>query len=156
MSGELIRRFVRRAVVLGATIAVLAVAIGTVKVAADWRAAAAPLDVAPVGMDTIDAQMVAETDRAGVLSDQIDEVASQVAALGAALLEATDHVNGDTRTAESLKQALADAQAKLEALQGQLAAAQSRLVALNQAAARQAAANAAGTTSGGRGGHDDD
>jgi septal ring factor EnvC (AmiA/AmiB activator) len=159
MSGELIGRLARRAIVLGATVAVLALAVGTVKVAADWRAAAAPLDVAPVGMDTINAQLVAETDRAGALSGQIDTVAGQVATLGAALLEATDHVSGDSQTAEGLKQELADARTKLEALQAQLTAAQSRLAALNQAAARQAAANSAPRVTSpvaGGGGHDDD
>jgi len=54
----------------------------------------------------------------------------------------------------------AGAKKKLDALQAQLKAAQDRLAALNRAAARQAAANAAsrgtGTTSGGGGEPDDD
>jgi septal ring factor EnvC (AmiA/AmiB activator) len=159
MSGELIRHLARRAIVLGATLAVLALAVGTIKVATDWRAAAAPLDVAPVGMDTINARLAAETDRAGVLSDQIDSVATQVATLGAALTQATDHVSGDTQTAETLRQELADAKAKLSTLQTQLTAAQDRLAALNKAAARQAAANAAPAAAApatGGGEHDDD
>ncbi len=161
MSGDLLRRLLRRAVVLTATIAVIGIAVGTVKVAADWRAASAPLDVAPVAMDTINAQLVAETDRAGVLSDQVGSAADQIATLKAALLEAGDHINTDAQTAAQLKEQLAVATSKLETLQGQLKAAQSRLAELNKAAARQAAANAAAPAAapaGGSGGgeHDDD
>ena len=143
MSGDLMRRLLRRAVVLTATFAVIGIAVGTVKVAADWRAASAPLDVAPVGMDTINAQLVAETDRAGVLSDQVGSAADQIATLKAALLEASDHISSDAQTAAQLREQLAAATSKLDTLQGQLKAAQTRLAELNKAAARQAAANAA-------------
>jgi hypothetical protein len=61
MSGELVNHLVRRAVVLGASIAVIAVAVGTVRVAADWRAAEAPLDVAP-SRSTRSSADLAETD----------------------------------------------------------------------------------------------
>jgi septal ring factor EnvC (AmiA/AmiB activator) len=89
---------------------------------------------------------VAETERTGILSDDIGSVASQVATLQSALLEAGDHVSGDTQTAEDLKAQLAEAKTRLETLQAQLKAAQSRLAALNQAAARQASANSSGAT----------
>ena len=160
MSGDLLRRLLRRAVVLAATIAVIGIAIGTVKVAADWRAESAPLDVAPVAMDTINAQLVAETDRAGLLSDQVGSAADQIASLKAALTEAGDHITTDAQTAATLRDQLAAATSKLQTLQGQLKAAQTRLAELNKAAARQAAANAApapATSGGSRGGeHDDD
>jgi chromosome segregation ATPase len=147
MTGEL-RRIARRVIVLGATVAVLGIAVGTVKVAADWRAADAPLDVAPMSMEAIDAQLAAESERSSMLSDDIGSVSSQVASLQAALLEAGDHMAGDTQTAENLQAQLKAAKAKLETLQAQLKAAQSRLAALNRAAARQAAANSGGSTSG--------
>jgi len=160
MSRETLSRLVRRAIVLGATVAVIAVAAGTVKVAADWRAASAPLDVAPVGMESVNLQLVSETDRAGALSEQIGSVAGDIATLQGALLEANQHIAGDAQGAETLKKDLAAAKKKLDALQAQLMAAQDRLAALNRAAARQAAANAAskstGTTSGGGGEPDDD
>lgn len=143
MSRETLGRLVRRALVLGMTLAVIGVGFVTVQVAADWRAAAAPLDAAPVGMDTINAQLVSETQRTSDLSGQIGSVAGQVATLEAALVEANQHVSGDADSAATLKQQLADARTKLDALQAQLRAAQDRLAALNQAAARQAALNAA-------------
>lgn len=163
MSGDLIRRLLRRAAVLGATVAVIAAAAGTVKVAADWRAAAAPLDTAPAGMDSISAEFVSETDRTSVLTGQVDDVASQLTDLQAAVEQANGQVGGDAKTADQLRTDLAAAKAKLATLQGQLKAAQARLAALNRAAARQAALNASkpAATSGGysddhEGEHDDD
>lgn len=158
MSGDLVKRLFRRAVVLGATLAVIGVGVATVKVAADWRAAAAPLDTAPSGMSTINAQFVAETNRAGGLKDQANAVAGQIADLQAAVAQAGEHVAGDTQSAASLKADLEAAKQKLATLQAQLKAAQDRLAALNKAAARQAAANAAPGTapSGGGEPHDDD
>ena len=156
MSGDLIHRLARRAFVLGATVAVVGMAMGTVKMAADWRAADAPLDVAPVGLDTINAQLVSEQDRTGVLTEEIGSVAGQIADLQAALAAANGQVAGDTKSAESLQAALAAAQHKLDALRGQLKAAQDRLAALNRAAARQAAVNQPAKSSGGEDRDDDD
>ncbi len=156
MSGDLIHRLARRAFVLGATVAVVGMAMGTVKVAADWRAADAPLDVAPVGLDTINAQLVSEQDRTGVLTEEIGSVAGQIADLQAALSAANGQVAGDAKSAESLQAALAAAQHKLDALRGQLKAAQDRLAALNRAAARQAAVNQSAKSSGGEDRDDDD
>jgi chromosome segregation ATPase len=143
MSHEFLSRLVRKAVVLGATLAVMGLAVGTVKVAADWRAAAAPLDAAPVGMETLSAQLVSENDRASWLSEQMGSVAGQVATLQSAVLDANSHVSSDSQSADALKQSLAATKAKLDTLKGQLAAAQARLAQLNAAAARQATLNAA-------------
>ncbi len=161
MSREFLNRLVRRALVLGATLAIIGVGVGTVKVAADWRAASAPLDTAPAGMSTINAQLVSETDRAGALTEQVTTVAGQIEDLRGAVAQAGDHVTGDTRSAEKLKADLEAAKQKLSTLQGQLKAAQDRLAALNRAAARQAAANAAAGSvvsapAGGGGEHGDD
>jgi septal ring factor EnvC (AmiA/AmiB activator) len=158
MSRELVNRMLRRGLVLGASIAVIVAAAGTVKVAADWRAADAPLDVAPVGVETINARLVSETDRAGVLAEEIDTVAAQIDDLRSAVASADQQVTDDTEGAQALQAELAAAAKKLETLQGQLKAANERLSALNRAAARQAAANAAArsSSSGSGGGRDDD
>jgi septal ring factor EnvC (AmiA/AmiB activator) len=152
MSRELIHRLLRRGVVLGATVAVIGVAMGTVKVAADWRAADAPLDAAPVGVETINAQLVAETDRASVLAEEIDAVASEIAGLRAAVVTADAQVTDDAAGAEALQARLDAAGKKLRTLQDQLRTARDRLGALNRAAQRQAAANSAprSTSSGSR------
>jgi len=143
MSGELIQRVIRRVIVLGLTVAVIGVGVATVQVAAQWRADAAPIDTAPVGMDTIAGDASSEMDRTTQLSNQLDGVASQLADLGAAVSAANDSIAGDADHAKALQQQLSDTKARLAALQQQLKTAQKRLDALNAAAARQAAINAA-------------
>jgi len=153
MNRDLVIRWVRRAVVLAATAAVLSVGIMTVQVAADWRAASAPLDVAPVGMSTISKDVAAETDRTTTLSGQVDDVAAQISDLQGALVTANGAMSGQADSATVLQGQLDTAKTKLTTLQKQLKAAQARLTALNKAAARQAAINRAAsarsTSSGG-------
>jgi chromosome segregation ATPase len=148
----------RRAVVLTMTIGVLAIGVATVQTAAQWRAASAPLDTAPVSMEVIEADAAAEAERAAILTGQIDEVSTQVTDLAAALVAASDSVAGDTASAEVLRERLDATKQKLERLQDQLGSARKRLAALNAAAERQAALNraaraaAAGAPGGGGGG----
>ena len=78
MSRATFNRLVRRAVVLAATVAVIGIAVGTVQVAATWRAEAAPLDTAPVSMSAVSTDMEAEVARTGTLSAQINDVAGQL------------------------------------------------------------------------------
>ena len=151
MSRDLLRRLVRRLAVLGATMAVVAAGALTVQAAAGWRAASAPLDVAPVSASGINADLAAESDRAAALVAQVEAVAGQVDTLKTAVDQASLHVTGDATGAAKVKAAFVAATAQLATLQAQLAAAQNRLAALNAAAAQQAAANAAAgaiTTSG--------
>jgi len=147
MSKQTFMRLARRVLVVAGTVAVIGVAVGTVQVAADWRAASAPLDAAPVGMSTIAADYAAEQTRAGDLANQIDGVAQQISGLQSAVITASGGVTTDTASATGLQKQLAAAKAKLTTLQKQLKGAQSRLQALNSAAARQAAANRASRVS---------
>jgi chromosome segregation ATPase len=164
MSRELLVRVGRRVLVLAATLAVVGIAIGTIQVAAEWRAAAAPLDTAPAGMSTIADDYAAETERSQDLTARMDGVARQISELQVALIAANGSIEGDVDTATGLQAELDAAKAKLTAIQKQLKAAQGRLEQLNRAAARQAALNRAAATqarSGGGGGgggedHDDD
>jgi septal ring factor EnvC (AmiA/AmiB activator) len=143
MSREVLNRVVRRALVLAATGAVIGVAVVTVQVAAAWRAKAAPLDTAPVAMSAINTDMEAEIARTTALSGQINDVAGQLSSLKGAVSTANDAVAGDADSAATLEAQLATTKTTLEKLQSQLKGAQVRLVALNKAAARQAAINAA-------------
>jgi septal ring factor EnvC (AmiA/AmiB activator) len=145
MSGELIQRVARRVIVLGLAVAVIGVGVATVQVAAQWRADAAPIDTAPVSMDSIAGDASYETDRTSQLSSQLDSVASQLADLGAAVSAANDSIAGEAGHARSLQKQLTDTKARLTTLQKQLRSAQKRLDALNAAAARQAAINASAT-----------
>jgi chromosome segregation ATPase len=141
MSKEMLVRVIRRAAVIAGTIAVIGVAVGTVQVAADWRAASAPLDTAPVSMSSIEQDYAIENERAEDLAGQMDGVAKQISTLQSALITANGSIAGDTANAEGLQDQLAVAKTKLTTIQKQLKAAQARLQALNNAAARQAAAN---------------
>ncbi len=141
MSRETLERIVRRVAVIAGTVAVIGVAVGTVQVAADWRAASAPLDAAPVSMSSIEQDYAIETERADDLAAQMDGVAKQISTLQAALITANGSIAGDTASAHDLQDQLAAAKVKLTTIQKQLKGAQERLEALNRAAARQAAAN---------------
>jgi hypothetical protein len=152
MSKERLARLGRRIVVLAATVAVIGVAVGVVQVAAQWRAEAAPLDTAPVGMSEISDDFAIEAERAADLAVQMDGVAGQIAGLQAALITANGSIDDDTQAATELQGQLAAAKVKLTVLEKQLKAAQARLEQLNRAAARQAALNrAAGARSSGSG-----
>lgn len=152
MSREMLVRLGRRAVVLAATIAVIGVGVGVVQVAAQWRADAAPLDTAPVGMTAISDDYAIEAERAAELADQMDGVAGQISGLQATLITANGSIDDDTQAATDLQGQLAVAKTKLTGLEKQLKAAQQRLEQLNRAAARQAALNRAAARSGGGGG----
>ena len=92
------------------------------QVAAEWRAAAAPLDTAPVSMGTIAGDVAAEGDRAATLSGQIDDVAAQISALRAAVAAANGNVSGDAENATALQEQLDTAAKRLRNLQSQLKA----------------------------------
>ena len=143
MSKERLARLGRRIVVLAATFAVIGVVMGVVQVAAQWRAEAAPLDTAPVGMSQISNDFAVEAERAADLANQVDGVAGQISGLQSALITANGSVDDDTQAASKLQGQLAAAKAKLIVLEKQLDAAQARLEQLNRAAARQAALNRA-------------
>jgi hypothetical protein len=141
-------RLARRLAVVAMTLAVIGLAVATVQVAAQWRASAAPLDAAPVGMDTIAADAAAEKDRAALLKGQLGDQAAQIAALRAVVAAADEHVTGDAGSASSLQQKLQTSGQRLRTVQAQLKAAQTRLAQLNAAADRQAALNAAARAAG--------
>jgi septal ring factor EnvC (AmiA/AmiB activator) len=139
-------RLGRRAIVIAATVAVIGVAVGVVQVAAQWRADAAPLDTAPVGMTTISDDYAIETERAADLANQMDGVAGQISGLQSALITANGSIDDDSQAATDLQGQLATATTKLTELQKQLKGAQARLEQLNKAATRQAALNRAAAT----------
>jgi uncharacterized phage infection (PIP) family protein YhgE len=143
MSRQTLVRFARRVLVLGATVAVIGVAAGTVQVAAQWRSDTAPLDTAPVGVTTISDDYTTQTTRAADLAAQMRGVAKQTSDLQAALITASSGVGGQHDGAAQLKDQLAAAKLKLDTIQAQLKGAQDRLTALNKAAAQQAALNRA-------------
>jgi phage baseplate assembly protein gpV len=143
MSSETLVRLGRRVIVLAATVAVIGVGVGVVRVSAQWRTEAAPLDTAPASMTEVSDGYVIETERAADLATQLDGVAGQISVLQAALITANGSVDDDTQAAFELQAQLAAAKVKLTVLEKQLKVAQARLEQLNRAAARQAALNRA-------------
>lgn len=147
ISKETLGRLGRRVAVMVATLAVIGVAAGTVQVAAQWRAEAAPLDTAPTNMTSISDDYAIEMERADDLTAQMHGVAAQISSLQAALITANGSVAGDAESATALQAQLDAASVKLTKTQKQLKLAQARLEALNRAAARQAALNRAAASS---------
>ncbi len=143
MSESLVRRLARKAAVLGITAGVLGAGVVSVQVAADWRAASAPLDATPVSASSINDAMAVEQARAQQLTSELDQVAGQISDISSAVKAANDAVTAQSGDAATVQDQLNAAQSKLAAMQAQLKAAQSRLAQLNAAAARQAALNAA-------------
>jgi septal ring factor EnvC (AmiA/AmiB activator) len=142
MQNEFLSSLFRRAMVLVATGAVIGVSVVTVQTASGWRAAAAPLDTAPVSMNAISTDMEAEAARTTVLTGQVDDVASQLGQLQGALMTANDSISGDADAVGALQKKIDDAKTKYDKLQKQLKTAQTRLSQLNAAASKQAALNA--------------
>jgi septal ring factor EnvC (AmiA/AmiB activator) len=133
--------------VIALTLGVIGIGVGTVRLASEWRAAEAPLDVAPVSMETITAASQAEAGRAAVLAGRVADVAAVVDGLQSAISTANTNTATDSKHASELQDQLARTSARLKDLQSQLKAAQARLAQLNAAAARQAALNAAARAS---------
>jgi hypothetical protein len=132
----------RRAAVLAVTLGVVVIGVATVRVAAAWRAAEAPLDVAPTSMDAILQSSQVEAARAAAIAGQVETMAGQVDRLRIALGAANGNASADTQHAATLERQLERTTAQLHHLQSQLRAGQARLAELNAAAARQAALNA--------------
>ena len=142
MSNVTVKLALRRAAVVALTIAMLGVGLVSVRVAADWRAAEAPLDTVPVSAGSVEDAVQAQDDRAVELEDRIRQLTVELDGLQSAVGAAGEAVEGGTGDAETLQGQLDGARERLRTMQRQLKTAQARLVELRRAAARQAAINA--------------
>ena len=124
----------RRSVIAVSVVASLFVAAFTIRMAASWTAAAAPLDERPPDAAQLLAQLHDEESRASALADQLQGVTAQSDELRAALETAKDKAATDASTAEDLAAKLEQARAKLASLQAQLAATKPAVVTVTQAA----------------------
>ena len=108
---------VRRSTTLVAV--VLAVALGflAIRVAAAWTANAAPLEVAPVSVETLRAQLDAERTHSAQLSSELRRLMAQSAELNAALDAADSQIAKDADHAGKLSKDLALAKKKLRSLE---------------------------------------
>ncbi len=128
-----------RALVIVGVVAALSLGGVSIKLAADWTRAAAPLAVPPVSLAELQAGLATEQARADALQHDLDAIESAAGDLSAALAAAQERVGTDTATADQLRADMAAAQARLAKLQAALAKA--------AAAARAGASTSSGSTS---------
>jgi chromosome segregation ATPase len=134
----------RRGLVTAGVAGSLVLGAVTVRAAAEWTAASAPLTVAPESVDSLKARLAAEHEHSVALQDQIDQMRTDAAGLATALDAAGTRISDDATLAASLKERLAAAQARLKALEQSIA----RANAAARARAAQAAAPTAAPTAG--------
>jgi DNA repair exonuclease SbcCD ATPase subunit len=109
-------RLRRPAVLLGVVLALFAGA-ATIRAAAEWTAATAPLAAKPPSVDSLQSALTAEQARSIALQAQLDELTAGSSELTSALQAARDRIAEDARQAEALQSTLEAAKAKLKALE---------------------------------------
>lgn len=124
------KRRIRRTLVIFGVIASLILGVGSIRLAAELTAAAAPPPAPPVSMQALQAQLAAEQARSASLQQQLDDLMGATTQLTTALDSTESVVNADGATAAELRARLKDAQARLKLLTKLLKEASDRLAAL--------------------------
>lgn len=110
------RRLRRPLVVLGVVLS-LFLGAASIRAAAGWTAASAPLADRPPSVDSLRAELLTEQARSRALQTHLDQLNSDSADLAAALAAAGDRIAVDAGQAKKLQDSLAAAKAKLAALE---------------------------------------
>jgi DNA repair exonuclease SbcCD ATPase subunit len=143
---------VRRLFTAVGVIAALVLGFGSIRAAAAWTAASAPLTVAPVTVSAIEASLVEEQARSAALQAQLLALGVRSHELNQALETAQQRIDADTGHAKDLAKQLKSAKKQLAKLEKSIKAA--------RAAAARATVRTVATTrassSGGSEHHDDD
>jgi chromosome segregation ATPase len=108
---------VRRSTTLVTVILVVALGFMAIRFAAAWTANAAPLEVAPVSVETLRAQLDAERSHSAQLSSELRRLMSQSVELNAALDAASAQIANDADHADRLSKDLSAAKKKLRSLE---------------------------------------
>lgn len=150
----------RRSLTVVAVVAALILGGLSIKVAAAWTAASAPLAVAPVSLGDLEASLEAERARSAELQLELTTLQSRSEQLASALEQAVARVAADREGAAAVAERMAEANARLATLDVEIARAE-RSLAATLAKARSAAAAAAAPpttrpTAAPRSGDDDD
>jgi chromosome segregation ATPase len=109
-------RLRRPLVVLGVVLS-LFLGAASIRVAAAWTAASAPLADKPPSVESLRADLATEQARSHALLAHLDELSSGSADLSAALAAARDRIDVDALQAKDLQDSLVAAKAKLAALE---------------------------------------
>jgi septal ring factor EnvC (AmiA/AmiB activator) len=132
-------RLIRRALVIFGVVACLVAGAATIRAAATWTAAEAPLLAPPVSIATLEAELAHERERSAALDRNLAALTARAADLETALAAADERLTADQAEAKALRDRLAAATKRLARLNRELAAVR------RSAAAAQAAANRATT-----------
>ena len=112
---------VRRLATIVAVIAALVVGYGSIRAAAAWTAASAPLSVAPVPVSALQDRLAVEQARSEDLRAQLETLTAQSTEMTAALEAAQSQIVTDTDHANALAKQLKDAKKKLAKLEASIA-----------------------------------
>ncbi len=112
---------VRRLVTVFGVIAALLVGYGSIRAAAAWTAASAPLTVAPVPVSELQDRLALEQTRSADLTAQLQSLAGQSTEMSTALAAAQAQMTADTDHATALAAELKAAKKKLAALEASIA-----------------------------------
>lgn len=110
------RRLRRPLVVLGVLLS-LFLGAASIRAAAAWTAASAPLADRPPSVESLRADLATEQARSRALQSHLDQLNSNSSDLLAALAAAGDRIAVDATQAKELQDSLAAAKAKLAALE---------------------------------------
>ncbi|HET7495563.1 MAG TPA: hypothetical protein VFJ80_08940 [Candidatus Limnocylindrales bacterium] len=124
--------FRRILTVIGVTIAML-LAVGTIRAAAAWTAASAPLSVAPTTVATLQARLLDEQTRSATLQQRLDALTTSTGDLASALEQARARIDADTGHAADLSAQLASAKRRLAKLDAAIAKANRTTVRIPRA-----------------------
>ena len=130
-----VRVVARRAAVTVGVVGSLGLGAATIDAAAQWTAAAAPMQAPPVSAESLASQLANEQARGTDLQSRLEAAITQASQVQAALDAANARIATDGGTAKALRTQIAAAEKKLAALNKQAAA---TTAALKAAAARQA------------------
>ena len=111
----------RRLITAVGVIAALVLGFGSIKAAAAWTAASAPLSVAPVQVSSIQDRLEVEQGRSADMTAQLQSLAAQSIEMTAALEAAQARIALDADNANALSKELKAAKAKLAKLEASIA-----------------------------------
>lgn len=115
----------RRVITTVGVVAALLLGFGSIRAAAAWTAASAPLSVAPVSIDHIQERLTTEQARSADLEAQLQALTTQSTELTAALEAAQAQITTDSGHAADLAKQLKAAKTKLAKLEASIARARS-------------------------------
>ncbi len=142
--------------VLVGVVAAIALGAVSIRAAAAWTEASAPLTVAPVPVQTLESKIAEELARSEALREDLANLSAETDTLRAALDSADTQVGADAGTAAELEAKLAEARTRLADLEALVAKAERQLQATVAAAKARQVAAPAPAAGGGEREHDDE